>query len=59
MARPNPGYEFSVRSNGPDEVVVYFYKKGHVSQVRAFYRGNTPAVAVTECSGTYPNGRCR
>ena len=58
-ARPNAGYQVYVKSNGPDQVVVYFYKKDRASQVRAFYKGNSPSSDVTECSGTYPNIRCR
>jgi hypothetical protein len=57
-ARPNPGYQVSVQSNG-DSVVVYFYRSGHISQVRAYYRGDAPASDVTECDGTYPNITCR
>ena len=57
-ARPNPGYEVYVRSSGPDMVVVYFYKKGSGSQVRAYYRSNSPSSDVVNCSGSYPNIRC-
>jgi hypothetical protein len=47
-ARPNPGYQVYVRSNGPDQVIVYFYTKSHVSQVAAYYNGATPAYDVQE-----------
>jgi hypothetical protein len=60
-ARPNAGYEMKVAKNGPDEVVVYFWKQGRVSEVRASNRNGDPSSAVNEwtCSGTYPNIRCR
>ena len=60
-ARPNPGYQVYVRSNGPDQVAVYFYTNNRVSQVVAYYDGNTPAQSVQECSSQQGNGRlsCR
>lgn len=59
-ARPNAGYEMRVTSNGPDEVVVYFWKQGRVSEVRASFKNGNPYSEVNEwdCSGTYPNIRC-
>ena len=51
-ARPNPGYQVYVKSNGPDSVVVYFYTKTKASRVRAFYKGNAPAIDVRECTGS-------
>jgi hypothetical protein len=57
-ARPNAGYEVYVRSAGPDMVVVYFYKQGRGSQVRAYYRGATPSNDVVNCVGSYPNIKC-
>ena len=57
-ARPNPGYQIYVRDGGPDMVVVYFYKQGAASQVRAYYRNNSPSSDVVNCAGTYPNIRC-
>lgn len=59
MARPNPGFQYRVRNSGPDEVLVYFFKDGHISQVKAFYKGTTRSSNVVECSGTYPNMKCR
>ncbi|HTC81031.1 MAG TPA: hypothetical protein VK848_05820 [Acidimicrobiia bacterium] len=56
-ARPNPGYQVYVRSNGPDEVIVYFYTKNHVSQVAAYYNGSTPASDVQEYSTSNQGGR--
>jgi hypothetical protein len=56
-ARPNPGYQVYVRSNGPDQVIVYFYTRNHVSQVVAYYNGDTPASDVQEMSGSSQNGR--
>ena len=55
-ARPNPGYQVYVRSNGPDEVIVYFYTKNHVSQVAAYYNGTTPAWDVQEYATGNPRG---
>jgi hypothetical protein len=49
-ARPNPGYQVYVRSNGPDQVIVYFYTNNRVSQVVAYYNGAAPAQGVQECS---------
>ena len=57
-ARPNAGYEVYVRSTGPDQVVVYFYRQGQASQVRAYYRGSTPSGDVVNCAGSYPNIKC-
>ena len=51
-ARPNPGYQVYVRSNGPDQVIVYFYSRNRVSQVVAYYNGTTPASDVQEYSGS-------
>ena len=56
-ARPNAGYQVYVRSNGPDEVIVYFYTKNHVSQVAAYYNGSTPASDVQEYSTSNQGGR--
>jgi hypothetical protein len=56
-ARPNPGYQVYVKSNGPDSVVVYFYTKNKVSEVRAFYKGNAPASDVREYTGSNPESR--
>ena len=55
-ARPNPGYQVYVRSNGPDQVIVYFYTKNHVSQVVGYYNGGTPDYAVQEYSGSDQGG---
>ena len=55
-ARPNPGYQVYVRSNGPDQVVVYFYTKGRVSEVVAYYNGDTPAYDVQE-AGSSQSGK--
>jgi hypothetical protein len=49
-ARPNPGYQVYVRDNGPDQVIVYFYTRNHISQVAAYYNGSTPAFDVQESS---------
>jgi hypothetical protein len=49
-ARPNPGYQVYVRDNGPDQVIVYFYTRNHISQVAAYYNGDTPAFDVQESS---------
>ena len=54
-ARPNPGYQVYVKSNGPDSVVVYFYTKTKASEVRAFYKGNAPASDVREYTGSNPD----
>ena len=56
-ARPNPGYQVYVRSNGPDEVIVYFYTNAHVSQVAAYYNGTTPAWDVQEYSTGNQRGK--
>ena len=56
-ARPNPGYQVYVRSNGPDQVIVYFYTRSHVSQVVAYYNGNTPAWDTQELSGSSQGGK--
>jgi len=60
-ARPNPGYQVFVQSNGPDRVIVYFYTQGHISQIVAYYDGQTPADSVQECSQQGGRGgfRCR
>ena len=59
-ARPNPGYQVYVRSNGPDQVIVYFVARDHVSQITAYYSGSTPASDVQECSQQGKGGlRCR
>ena len=41
---------------GPDQVIVYFYQKNHVSQVYAYYNGSAPASAVSEYSGSSQQG---
>jgi hypothetical protein len=56
-ARPNAGYQVYVRTNGPDEVIVYFYKKNTVSRVRAFYNGISPSSQVSEYSGSNSDGQ--
>jgi hypothetical protein len=56
-ARPNPGYQVYVRSNGPDQVIVYFYTRNHISQVVAYYNGQIPASDVQECSTQQGSGR--
>jgi len=38
--------------------LVYFYKQGRGSQVRAYYRGATPSNDVVNCAGSYPNIKC-
>jgi|GEM_PF-4121268 len=59
-ARPNPGYQVYVRDNGPDQVIVYFYARNHISQIAAYYSGPTPANDVQECSLQGKNGSsCR
>jgi hypothetical protein len=60
-ARPNAGYEMRVASNGPGEVLVYFWKQGRFSEVRASYKDGEPSTTVNEwvCSGSYPDIRCR
>jgi hypothetical protein len=55
-ARPNAGYQVYVQSNGPDQVVVYFYTRNRVSQVQAYYNGSAPASAVNEYSGNQQGG---
>jgi hypothetical protein len=55
-ARPNAGYQVYVRSNGPDQVIVYFYTRNRVSQVVAYYNGTTPAADVQEYSGSGQGG---
>lgn len=55
-ARPNAGYQVYVRSNGPDQVIVYFYTRNRVSQVVAYYNNGTPAQAVQEYSGSNQSG---
>jgi len=56
-ARPNAGYQVYVRSNGPDQVIVYFYTRNRISQVVAYYNGPTPASDVQEYSGSSQSGR--
>jgi len=56
-ARPNPNYQVYVRSNGPDQVIVYFYTRNHVSQVVAYYNGTVPASDVQEYSGSSQGGK--
>jgi hypothetical protein len=50
-----------VSSNGPDQVVVYFWKEGRISEVKAWFQNGDPMSSVTEwdCSGSYPSVRCR
>jgi len=56
-ARPNPGYQVYVRDNGPDQVIVYFYTRNHISQVAAYYNGSTPAFDVQESSISNQRGK--
>ena len=56
-ARPNAGYQVYVKSNGPDQVIVYFYTKNKLSRVRAYYNGGTPAYDVKEYTGSNPEGQ--
>jgi hypothetical protein len=58
VAHPKAGYEMKVWDNGPDRVVVSFYKDGHASWVMASYRDGSPASQVVECSATR-NHICR
>ena len=55
VARPEAGYEVRFASNGPDEVVVYFWKQGRVSEVRAWFQnGNlTSKVIEYECTARW------
>lgn len=58
VAHPKAGYEMKVWDNGPDRVVVSFYKDGHASWVGASYRDGSPASQVVECSASR-NHICR
>jgi hypothetical protein len=41
MARPNAGYTAKVWDYGPDQVVVYFYNRDTVYEVRAYANGSS------------------
>jgi hypothetical protein len=58
VAHPKAGYEMKVWDNGPDRVVVSFYKDGHASWVSASYRDGSPVSQVVECSASR-NHICR
>ena len=57
-AHPKAGYEMKVWDNGPDRVVVSFYKDGRASWVFASYKDGSPASDVVECSA-HRNHICR
>ena len=52
VAEPQQHFADVAGSNGPDQVIVYFYTKNHVSQVVAYYNGTTPDYDVQEYSGS-------
>lgn len=56
VARPETGYEVRFKPNtGPDEVIVYFWKQGRVSEVRAWMQNGTLTSKVIEyeCSARW------
>jgi hypothetical protein len=58
VAHPKAGYEMKVWDNGPDRVVVSFYKDGRASWVTASYKDGSPTSQVVECAASR-NHVCR
>src|SRR5688500_17660941 len=53
VAHPKAGYEMKVWDNGPDRVVVSFYKDGRASCVMASSKDGSPTSEVVECAPSW------